>query len=769
MPRTIANSPYVAEKTTGRKVVELSNGWVVAALKNNTSPYTLYFYVSKDKGLNWIPLCYYSGGVSDYAIVSRYTTVYLVTSSGHYLSFEATSVQSADLLSSAAQIISGTIQHVGLAIDNVQKKIYASFGGNTSDSSTIEGVINTNNSVTWGSEQRTFTHSLDNFFYFGTVPVINYTTSKVIYVNHRANYDYPNTYNHHLQIKTDAAEVNTMFQSGPESGIAIHKDLTACSDKLGRLFLAFTTNQNNAYYQVRLLYSDDGGTSWTDGGYVTSSAVHKDHASITCDKNNTLYIVYREDSGAIKRVSSSDRGATWSSPVTIGNGTYPNTAYDSTFSSLLVSTVFNTSTSSQYDYIYLNVAPGTPSQLSVNHFDARESAVFAWRFNDDEPNDTQKAYQMEIIDGSSLIYTSGMVSSAVSQHTLPANTLTNPNQYQWRVKTWDSADVESPWSNYSSFFTSQKPTVSITNLSEGETFPLNLLTLEWVINDPENEGQSAYRVQLTDLSDNVLYDTEKVASITGRKRKLDYILENDTDYKVKLTLWDTRNVASSEEVVSFHVAYSTPATPLISVYSATGHVVIEVDNPVPVEPQPEVTSNQLFKKIDGEWVKVSENTTFYRDYEIACGEPYQYKSRAVGSNGIYVDSESVTISSEFSGVWLHEVNDPEGTVYQFKYDGGGRSSLWEVEGVQMQFAGRKNVVTQTTEFEHDSISFTLDLVTKEEESRLASIVKSGNIVCYRDRRGRLMYGVFLKLPVSDERYGQRASLELTRIDYKEGV
>ena len=55
-------------------MVRLSNGWLVAVVKNGTTD--IRFYFSTDNGLNWTLLCFGGYNVIDISLVSKGTVVY---------------------------------------------------------------------------------------------------------------------------------------------------------------------------------------------------------------------------------------------------------------------------------------------------------------------------------------------------------------------------------------------------------------------------------------------------------------------------------------------------------------------------------------------------------------------------------------------------------------------------------------------------------------------------------------------------------------------
>lgn len=305
----------------------------------------------------------------------------------------------------------------------------------------------------------------------------------------------------------------------------------------------YTVYQSSAY---NLYYSKNLGpwTQWTsDGfaGYFSISNHDGDYASQPPTSIPSLEVVYNAY-----------------------NGTSPYT-----------STVYEI-------FLGFNTAPNAPTGLNRVNFDAADAADFTWSFSDPDSGNTQSAYQLLIsrVSDGVTVKDTGKMASTTSKYTLPATSLTNPNQYQWQVRTWDQSDAVGPYSSLASFYTSAKPTVSITDpAADGAIVSTSSLTVQWSISDPESEGQSAYQVKLASSADAVLWDTGKVSDTGARSRTIGYTLANSTSYKVKITVWDAKDVKSVETVRTFTVSFTPPYAPTVSTAANSGYLAVTINNP----------------------------------------------------------------------------------------------------------------------------------------------------------------------------------------------
>ena len=474
---------------------------------------------------------------------------------------------------------------------------------------------------------------------------------------------------------------------------------------------------------------------------------------------------------------SSDNGSTWSELATLGVGvdsfTYDFfTATETSVGRIRayhVTDFGGVGDSDQSDGVFTvqhNLPPNPATNLSPNGAVIDRSLVqrLSWTHNDPNPNDTQSKAVIEWkLQGGATWNTINVNSNReyydVSANTFPAGTIT------WRVKTFDQLGLESPYSN-SVVFTSADPTDAPTITSPTASVSISRPTIQWTV--PE---QIAYQIIIADTMGDTVWDTGEVAS-TNKARTVGVDLTNGGQYTVKVRVKNNAALWTEYAIKNITVSYTPPANPNITVTGATGHIVIEIDNTAPSGTQPNVTGNEVYKQIDGEWVRIAEEVLYvpYRDYAVASGKEYTYKVRAIGENGTFSESNVSFASTTFRGVWLHTINNAEVTAYNFRFDGGGRESSWEIQSSIMELKGRKRPMIETGEMTYDRIDFSLTLKDSESKEALERIVKSREIVCYRDGRGRMRFGLFTQMPLSDENWGgYTTSLQLLYIDYSESV
>lgn len=136
------------------------------------------------------------------------------------------------------------------------------------------------------------------------------------------------------------------------------------------------------------------------------------------------------------------------------------------------------------------------------------------------------------------------------------------------------------------------------------------------------------------------------------------------------------------------------------------------------------------------------------------------------------DSEIVTASLTLQGVWLHDPSDPAGTVRQYLFGGTGRTSSPAAGSTELRFVGRVFPVYEFGEDETEDVRTTVQvphgLDWAEQRAALLATARSKRVWCYRDNRGRRVFGV-LGVRDSDQAYGSAIDLTVDRADFNEAV
>jgi len=284
----------------------------------------------------------------------------------------------------------------------------------------------------------------------------------------------------------------------------------------------------------------------------------------------------------------------------------------------------------------------------------------------------------------------------------------------------------------------------------------------------------AFQHQVLAADDTLLWDSGEVTS-TNKAQTVGMELENSLQYKIRVRIKNADGLWSDWAVVTVTVSYTPPASPLISTSAGEGYVLLDIGNPAPIGTEPTVTSNHVWRRKQGEtdWTRTALEVApngEYRDYAVASGITYQYKIQAIGDNGTSSFSAVGTRSITLLGVWLHDVTDPSGTVHQYKYDGNGKGDQWGAKASLLHMDGRSFPVASFGEHETEGVNASLQLFDEAESLLLQALCLRKGITCFRDARGRKVFGIITAFPRQDvNALGYVTTITIQRIDYKEGV
>ncbi|HLO11492.1 MAG TPA: hypothetical protein VK190_04485 [Pseudoneobacillus sp.] len=361
----VASSAYDTSGNGGRKLVRLSNGWLVAMLYDSVTV-KLWFKVSKDNGATWVDLCnytrqgadtVYSGG----SITSVGTKVHVVipyydaSSSTYYYisrSFDATTITNINMAPT-----NGT----AYTSSTVDPSSCTSLG-----TTSIAADSNGNLWATWASKVGSYTNSLNICYSTSTDDGVTWATKKMITVINTAGV---NNQNPTIFVRNDNTPIivfegNTRFtsptvlsttsgnraisaliytggttgtNSSGFSGYTIYYNTasytqsnpSAVIDSSGAIHVTWQGYDatDTGVYNIRYSKSTDGGLTWVAAIKLTSGNTYTNSSpSITADKNNNIYILWNGVETAISTSYFNIRkmvysGTAWGSATSITNNT----------------------------------------------------------------------------------------------------------------------------------------------------------------------------------------------------------------------------------------------------------------------------------------------------------------------------------------------------------------------------------------------------------------------------------------------------------------
>lgn len=434
-----------------------------------------------------------------------------------------------------------------------------------------------------------------------------------------------------------------------------------------------------------------------------------------------------------------------------------------------------------YSNVYVQdttqVAPSAPILTPRQNYDATQAAAFVWTPQDTNPGDSQTAYQLQIVTATGdATYDSDKATSETSTHTLTADTLTNPGSWQWRVKTWDAADLEGAWSDYSSFQTAAGGNVTITDPASDNPAGLDTasVTVTW---ETAGATQAAYRVQVTVSGTGAsLVDTGWVTS-TDTSYTVNG-MTTDVTYQVSVKTRTATSVESGAGLRLVTPSFGTPMAPVITAEGVPdgGHVLVTVTNPAPEGDRPEVVTNVVQRRPSGvgEYVTVGScgHGDSFPDYTASAGVAYDYRVSGSAATSSTL-SNVATASVSFLGVWIHDPLDPAGTVHAFPYGKSQRSASIDVEAAGTHYAGRAYPVYDYGESQDDQLQLKLNILNgtnlATDLAAIRGFATARRTLHVKDNRGRAMYAALSDYQESDQDWGSQVSVNAVTVHYEAGA
>lgn len=793
-PTVVVAAAYSTAGNGGRKIVRLSNNWIVACVYNSSGLQMIY-YVSKDNGSTWSQLCYTSRQPSDWAIASNGTTVYTIMSISSGFSangfwvFDAATQSNTDPSLTIYNPDTGQTSFgtgTSLAVDSTGAIHAAWCSKNVTypNSFNIRYSKSTDGGVTWATPTQITT---DNTGLDTTEPSISVTSSNNPII--LATFD-------GQAIESKVFNGTAWSNNGIFGGSYTQDSTIIAIDGTGAVH-AFWHGTDTTYTtaaQIKYSKSTDGGVTWSAAVNLTTTASYTAAMAsvVVAPTNNDIYVFYQSPDASsggynnIYMLKYTASAGTWGSPAKLTNDTTNHAQYPAAIWSLN-----NMNSNDAIRYIYedmqagaveyasipMDTAPNAPVLTAHANFPANQSATFGWAFSDPDPGDTPSAYQLQIYDiiAATTVVDTGKAASTGETCVLPANTLTNGKQYQFRVTTWDSTGLQGPWSSYSTFNVAAAPTAIFTSPLSGATITSSSLTATWSYSDPGSYAQQSYREQLYDSAGTtLLWDSNTVTS-ANTAQTIGYTLADSTTYTLKITVTNSQGISSSVVSETFSTSFTAPTTPTIAVSAQTSYVSIGITNPAPSGSQPITAYNDVHRRETGttSWTRIATDITLnsqYSDYAIMHGQSYDYKCTSVGNNATSVDSATQSASVTLTDIWLHDPADPPNTIAKFTRREYDRTDQWTYKQTLMHFEGREFPVADMADLIDRSIQVTIDCPRgSTDRATLEALAARRTTLLYRDAFGRKMYGVISILPETEQFYGDQVKLQMDAVDYTESA
>lgn len=342
---TVVATAYDTSGNGGRKLVLLSNGWLVSFLSQG-SPYGGYYHVSKDNGVTWTNAFTTSQAMTtgSWSLVAKGTRVYnLYTSSG-----TSASLQIYDAVGNTvtAQTIDSGQNSVGLSsltINEAGTELHATWASKNStypNSFNIryaKGTINADGSVTWGAVEQVTAENSSSINQYNPSIVLRADGKAVILYEQNNSGTYYRIYAKVITGTTSEVFYGGSYPQSNPSAIFVPQSINGLAN--GRIWVAWygTDATDTTYNNIRTSYSDDGGATWSAmQKRTTGNTTDMYYPSITANKANDIWI-FHTSSGTPNGLNyiKLPNGGSWSATTNVKQvplTSYPSTLYDSSFS-----------------------------------------------------------------------------------------------------------------------------------------------------------------------------------------------------------------------------------------------------------------------------------------------------------------------------------------------------------------------------------------------------------------------------------------------------
>ncbi|NRS15805.1 hypothetical protein HP398_05075 [Brevibacillus sp. HB1.4B] len=222
----------------------------------------------------------------------------------------------------------------------------------------------------------------------------------------------------------------------------------------------------------------------------------------------------------------------------------------------------------------VNAAPHVPSMnptgtLAAPAVLATLTPTLNWSFSDPDVGNSQKARQLKIYDGATLIYDSGKVATGSTTFTYPSSGVTalQPDKvYGWEVIVWDNHDAASPYATRKYFKTTKAPTVTPMSPLGTSALPLMISQtprVQWTYSDTENHVQNAFQVRIKRASDNgIAHDSGPIVSTNVYYDVPDGVLAAGVTYYWEVQVSDSTGMVSGFSKGQYFVINVPPGKPI---------------------------------------------------------------------------------------------------------------------------------------------------------------------------------------------------------------
>lgn len=333
---TVVNQAYDTSGNGGRKLIKLKSGNQYAVVKNGTTEFRIY--KSTD---NWTTqgTLFFTGtfNTTDVALATDGKYVFVIFSTGAAVAMRSIDENGRVISTISVDGIQNATGNVSLTINDTGTELHAAWASinnvypNLFNIRYAKGTINVAGSVTWGVVEQVTSQNATGRDYKNPSIIIDQSNIPIILIDSLESYQgTTSTISGRaiLALKRNrsalpyvGANINanwsgkvvfdavTYTQSSP-SAIFVPQSVNGLPN--GRIWVVWSgvDSFENAQFNIRVSYSDDGGATWSTMQKLTTGnevVNHAENPSITANKNNDIFMLFDQGTyGTInfKRIKS---------------------------------------------------------------------------------------------------------------------------------------------------------------------------------------------------------------------------------------------------------------------------------------------------------------------------------------------------------------------------------------------------------------------------------------------------------------------------------
>lgn len=404
--------------------------------------------------------------------------------------------------------------------------------------------------------------------------------------------------------------------------------------------------------------------------------------------------------------------------------------------------------------------------------------TFIWNFADPD-GDTQSAWEILYRVAGTTPFTTLSGTGSAPQGVVAANTFTVNTQYEYKVRVKDSSGLWGAFSGIETFTARNSPTTpTITAPTNGSTVATSNYTVTWT----SPSGHTAFQVKIDNAGTNYLNTTVNTSAtslaVTFPTNNVSRTISVRVQNNAVWSQWATSTV---------NILYTPPVEPsaFTAVWSDTGSlgfnntITVNKTMGTPTGGAPVVNSVDLWAREVGDTgigIRLTAFTTpnlaFVWYAPALKGTNYQFRVLMHGANGTdwYSNWYSATGTAGVAkGFVLHDPVDPTGTLMNVRQNDSGAEDELQVESSLLQFQGREYPVAEFGDGSSRTVSVGLVYSDNGEAEKLRTIIQRRTILCYRDAKGRKVFGISTQSSDTDVYWGKKSKFSITQVDYSEEV